>query len=89
MFALFCVAGSIFVVYSFGYRLDIKNWEITQTGGLNVKTSPKVTEIILDGEKINKKAGLFSDEVFLEGLIPDSHSLEVLKESWQKTLRSL
>jgi hypothetical protein len=89
MFALFFVAGSIFVVYSFGYRLDTKNWEITQTGGLNVKTSPKVTEIILDGEKVNKKASLFSNEVFLEGLIPGSHFLEVLKEgyfTWTKNV---
>jgi len=89
MVFLFVVAGTYFVIYSFGYRLDTKNWEITQTGGLNVKTSPKVTEIILDSEKINKKAGLFSNEIFLQGLIPGSHNLEVSKEgyfTWNKNI---
>jgi hypothetical protein len=89
MFALFFVAGSIFVVYSFGYRLDMKNWKIVQTGGLNVKTTPKTTEIILDGEKINKKAGLFSNEIFVQSLLPGAHDLEVFKEGyfiWKKSV---
>lgn len=88
MLVLFIVAGSVFVVYSFGYRLDMKNWKIVQTGGLNVKTTPKTTEIILDGEKINKKAGLFSNEIFVQGLIPGIHNLEVSKEgyfTWKKS----
>jgi len=87
MFALFFVAGSIFVVYSFGYRLDTVNWKVVQTGGLNVKTTPKTTEIILDDEKVNKKAGLFSNEIFLQSLIPGIHKLEVSKEdyfTWRK-----
>lgn len=90
MVLLFVVAGTIFVVYSFGYRLDTKNWKITQTGGLNVKSSPKVTEIVLDGEKINKKAGLFSNEVFMQGLLPGDHHLEVSKEgyfTWSKNVQ--
>lgn len=89
LFALFFVVGSIFVVYSFGYRLDAANWKIVQTGGLNVKTTPKTTEIILDGEKINKKAGLFSNEIFLQSLIPGIHDLEVSKEgyfTWKKSI---
>lgn len=89
MLVLFIVAGSVFVVYSFGYRLDTKDWEIVQTGGLNVKTTPKITEIILDGEKVNKKAGLFSNEVFLQSLIPDIHALEVSKAGyyiWSKNV---
>lgn len=89
MLVLFLVAGSVFIVYSFGYRLDIKNWKITQTGGLNVKTMPKITEIILDGEKVNKKAGLFSNEVFLQSILPGTHLLEVSKEgyyTWGKSI---
>ncbi len=90
MVLLFIIAGTVFVFYSIGYRLDTKNWEITQTGGLNVKSNPKVTEITLDGERINKQAGLFSNEVFMQGLLPGSHSLQVAKEGyfvWSKNIQ--
>jgi hypothetical protein len=89
MFALFIVAGTVCVVYSFGYRLDIKEWKIVQTGGLNVKTTPKITEIFLDGEKVNKKTGLFSNEIFLQSILPGDHALEVSKAgyfTWKKNV---
>ncbi|HNW96734.1 MAG TPA: hypothetical protein PLQ44_02270 [Candidatus Paceibacterota bacterium] len=89
MLVLFVIAGTVFVVYSFGYRLDIKEWKVVQTGGLNVKTTPKTTEIFLDDKKVNKKAGLFSNEIFLQSIIPGDHTLEVSKTgyfTWKKNI---
>jgi len=84
---LFIVGGAWLLVYSFGYRVDWQTLQISQTGGLYVKTSPKITDVFLDGENTNKKSGLLSTGIFIQNIFPRSHQLTISKEgyfSWEK-----
>ncbi|HRY76687.1 MAG TPA: hypothetical protein P5524_00800 [Candidatus Paceibacterota bacterium] len=78
----FVVAGAWLLVFSFGYRVDWKTLQIGQTGGLYLKTAPKITDVFLDGENTNKKSGLLSPGIFVQNLFPRSYQLKVSKEGY-------
>ncbi|MFA5024715.1 MAG: PEGA domain-containing protein [Patescibacteria group bacterium] len=87
---LFVVAGAWLLVYSFGYRVDWQTLQISQTGGLYIKTSPKITDVFLDGENTNKKSGLLSTGIFVQNLFPRSYQLKIAKEGyfdWSKKVQ--
>lgn len=53
-----------------------------------MKIWPQETEILID-DKIEKKTGLFSNQILIQGLFPKKHSISVNKDGyypWQKTL---
>lgn len=84
---LFLLIGSILVVYSFGYRLDTKKLEFVQTGGLYIKTSPKISDIHIDGEKLEKTPNLLTSGIFVQSLNPGVHKVTASKKdylSWTK-----
>jgi len=87
---LFIIASGFLLVYSFGYRINWQTLEIRQTGGLYLKTSPKVTDIFLDTKKIDQKGGLLSSGIFVQNLFPRSYQLEISKDgyfSWTKQVK--
>lgn len=87
---LFIIAGAWLLVYSFGYRVDWKTLQIGQTGGLYLKTSPKITDVFLDGENTNKKSGLLSTGIFVQNLFPRTYQLKISKEGyfdWSKKVK--
>lgn len=86
----FVVAGAWLLVYSFGYRVDWQTLQISQTGGLYIKTSPKITDVFLDGENTNKKSGLLSTGIFIQNLFPRIYQLKIAKEGyfdWSKKVQ--
>lgn len=85
--ALFAIIGSILVVYAFGYRMDWDKMEFTQTGGLYIKTAPKITDITLNKKPLDKKVGLLSSGILIKNLIPKIYSLTISRDgyfNWEK-----
>jgi hypothetical protein len=54
---------------------------LTETGGIYVRSIPSADQVIVDS-KITKKPGFFSNEVFVQSLIPEDHSVLVTKDKY-------
>jgi hypothetical protein len=88
MLVLFVLFAPTLIFYSQGYRIDLKNRSVTQTGGLFLKTQPKKTEAFIGG-KLRGETDFFFGSVLIENLLPEKYSAEVKKEgyhSWKKTV---
>ncbi len=89
LFASFILVGGFLVMHSFGYRLNAKELEFVQTGGLYLETTPRITDIYLDGEIIKEKSGFLNSGIFLSGLIPKNYEINISKDKyflWKKNL---
>ncbi len=64
-----------------GYRLDFKKMKLTETGGIYVRSFPAADQIIIDS-KIIKKPGFLANDVFVQSLIPEEHSVLVKKNNY-------
>lgn len=87
-FFFFVVIAPSAVLYSQGYRVDMENKKITQTGGFFFRVTPRQADIYLDG-KLKKRTDFFFGSVLIENLIPKKYKIEIKKEgyhSWEKTL---
>ena len=79
--ACFLVIAPILIFYSMGYRFDFKKMEVTETGGIYVRTFPAAEEITIDS-RINVKPGLFANSIFVQSLLPNNHSVSVKKAGY-------
>jgi len=85
---LYLVIAPVLIFYSLGYRVDFEKKRLVSTGGLYLKIWPQEANILID-DKINKRTGLFSNQILIQGLFPKKHTILVKKEgysSWQKSL---
>ena len=85
---IFILFAPILILHFQGYRIDLEERRLTQTGGLFVKTIPKQTDIYLN-DKLSKKTDFFFGSVLIESLLPKRHNIKVKKDgysSWEKTL---
>ncbi len=85
---LFFLTAPAIVLYSQGYRLDLENRKISQTGGIYLKIFPKQAEVCLD-ENLREKTDFFFGSILVENLLPKKHKVEVKKpgyQTWEKTL---
>jgi len=83
---IFCVVcffsvAPILVYYSMGYRYDFAKMKITKTGGIYVRTFPTAEEVIVDS-KISVKPGFLANDVFVQSLLPDLHTVLVKKTDY-------
>lgn len=90
---LFLTAAPTVVLYSQGYRINLRPAEgakiITQTGGLFLKVVPKQTEVYVNGE-LKNKTDFFFGSVLIGNLLPGKYEVEVQKDGfypWTKTLQ--
>jgi len=86
--AVFLIIAPYIILYSLGYRVDFSNMRLVGTGGIYVRATPNVEEIIID-DKITNKPGIFSNAVFVQNLLPTLHSVLIKKtgyHSYQKNL---
>jgi len=79
--ACFFVITPILVAYSMGDRFDFEKMQIVETGGIYVRTFPAAEKIIIDS-KISKKPGMFSNSIFVQSLLPKSHTVLVEKSGY-------
>lgn len=83
---LFCVVcffaiAPILVAYSMGYRFDFENRKIVATGGIYVRTFPTAEQITVDSN-IFEKPGFFANSIFVQSLLPKSHTVFIKKTGY-------
>ncbi|PIR58299.1 MAG: hypothetical protein COU70_01640 [Parcubacteria group bacterium CG10_big_fil_rev_8_21_14_0_10_35_15] len=85
----FLIVAPTIVLYSQGYRFDLKNRTITKTGAFYVKVSPKNCDILINNKFKSKTDFLFGSDL-IENLVPATYLIEIKKEGyipWQKNLK--
>lgn len=88
MIVVFAVVAPVIIMYSQGYRFDIKKMKFLETGGIYVKTIPGDTTVSIDDNYKNKISG-FSRDILIQNLLPENHIIKIEKDnyySWTKTL---
>ena len=88
MVLVFAVIAPSIIMYSQGYRFDIKKMKFLETGGIYIKTTPSDAIVTIDNDYKNRTSG-FSKDVLIQNLLPENHNIKIEKEnyySWEKTL---
>ncbi|MBX4201209.1 PEGA domain-containing protein, partial [Candidatus Parcubacteria bacterium] len=89
--ALFVAFTPYIILYSLGYRVNLRTFSLMPTGGLYVKATPQGTTISIDSGKA-ETTGLLSPYVFLQNLLPGNHTVSITKDGYydyQKNLNVL
>ncbi|MFA5208363.1 MAG: PEGA domain-containing protein [Candidatus Paceibacterota bacterium] len=88
MVLVFAVIAPSIIMYSQGYRFDIKKMKFLETGGIYIKTIPSDAVVTIDNDYKNRTSG-FSKDVLIQNLLPENHNIKIEKEnyySWEKNL---
>jgi len=75
-------------MYSVGYHFDFEKMRFVTTGGIYIKSYPAPEKVTIDS-KINESPGMFSNWVFIEGLLPENHSILVEKTGYYSYFKNL
>lgn len=91
---IFLIAAPSAVFYSQGYRLDLENLRVVQTGGFYFKVVPQNVSIVITPENrrkiIKSDTDFFFGTSYIRNLLPGKYNLTVAKEgyhSWYKSLK--
>ncbi len=91
--AIFLVGGPAIILYSQGYRLDIANRKIVQTGAFYFRVDPRSVEIEINSLAVEKTISKSTDFIFgtafIENLLPAKYSVTLKKDRfhpWRKEL---
>lgn len=71
-----------------GYRYDFEKMKITLTGGIYIRTFPASEQIIIDS-KIKLKPKLFSNDLFVQSLLPKSYTVLVKKTGYYDYFKTI
>lgn len=85
---IFFIGAPSALLYSQGYRVDLKNGDLVRTGGFYFKIHPKPYKVYLNG-KLKQESGLLFDRIFLKNLLPKSYNIRITKKGyfpWEKNL---
>src|SRR3989344_7991532 len=85
---IFLLGSAYMVLYSQGFRLNIADRKLTQTGALYFKVTPKNAQVYLD-DKLKTKTDFLFSSAFLEGLLPKKYNIKIKKDgyfTWEKNL---
>lgn len=85
---IFLLATPAVVLYTRGYRVNLAEKTIVQTGGISLTPRPIGVTVFLDGKKRDETSFLFRDSVF-RNILPRTYNIRVEKEgyqSWEKFL---
>jgi hypothetical protein len=88
MITIFAFIAPLIIMYSQGYRFDVKKFRFVETGGIYVKAYPSEADVFLNNEIINKTS-FFSRDILIKNLLPENHTVKVEKKdyhTWEKEL---
>ncbi|MDD3386536.1 MAG: hypothetical protein PHU17_01865 [Candidatus Pacebacteria bacterium] len=88
MSTIFLFVAPSVIMYSQGYRFDIKKFQFVETGGIYIKATPDEVNLYINNEYINKTS-FFTKDILIQNLIPNNYDLKIEKEgyfSWEKNL---
>ena len=80
----FLISAPLVVLYTAGYRFDFAHGRIVQTAVLQVTSTPRNADVLIDGELAEDRT-----PATIERVLPGEHVVRVEKEgylSWEKTL---
>ena len=86
--ACFFVAAPVLVAYSMGYRYDFEKMKIVATGGIYVRTFPTADQITIDSN-ISEKPGFLANSIFVQSLLPKSHTVSIKKSGYYDYFKTL
>ena len=81
----FLVAAPLVVLYTAGYRLNISNRRLQQTGVLAITTFPRGSNILLNGQNLAQKSPFLVQRV-----MPNTHAIVLSKKGyhdWSQRIR--
>jgi len=81
---IFCLSAPILILYTAGFRYNIKKGQLEKAGALVIKSEPSGARILLNNEDLKK-----STPVRLNNIIPDEYLVSLEKENyytWTKNL---
>ena len=85
---VFFLSAPTVILYSQGYRIDIDQKRITQTGAFYLKVKPNSVHVRINGEDVKKTNFLFGSTL-TKNFLPRAYTVEISREgyhTWQKTL---
>ena len=85
---LFLIITPYIILYSLGYKVNFKTFNVVTTGGIYVRALPSDTDVFIDG-KLTDTKGIFTQTVFVQNLLPELHTILIKKDGYfeyQKTL---
>jgi len=88
MVAIFLIIGPSIIMYSQGYRFDIKKFQFVETGGIYIKAFPEEADLYINDEYINKTS-FFTRDILIQNLLPENYNIRIEKEGyhfWEKNL---
>jgi len=86
--ALFLLLAPAFALYSQGYRVNVTERRITQTGAFFFKVDPRQADIAVAGE-LKKRTDFFFGSTLIKNFFAKNYEVEITKEGyrpWRKTL---
>ena len=88
MVVIFLIIGPSIIMYSQGYRFDIKKFQFVETGGIYIKAFPEEAFLYIDDEYINKTS-FFTRDILIQNLLPENYNIRIEKDGyhlWEKNL---
>jgi len=85
---VFFVSAPTVILYSQGYRIDIDQKRITQTGAFYLKVKPNSVHVRINGEAVKNTDFLFGSTL-TKNFLPKTYTVEIAKEghyTWRKSL---
>jgi len=79
----FFIIGVPLALYSYGYRLDINRYSVSESGGIFVRSLPGDAVIKIDGEDIKNESGILNVGTFVRGLSPKKYLLSVSRDGYR------
>ena len=86
--ALFFVIGYLIMLFAFGYKLDLKSWQLVKTAAVMIKSEPKGSQILIN-DHLSGQTSSFNGLFRKKYLSPGEYKLESSKQdfqSWKKTM---
>lgn len=84
----FFLISPVIILYSAGWRIDLKTLSVQKTGGIFLKTKMKDVVLSIDG-KSHKAKSRFLSGLFINNLLPRSYRLEVSKDGYHSWVKNL
>jgi len=79
----FFLIGIPLALYSYGYRLDIRRYSVSESGGIFIRSVPGDATIEIDGQEIKNESGILNTGTFVKGLLPKKYAVSVSKEGYR------
>jgi len=81
---IFIIGGSIIVLYGFGWRLNLENFQIQKTGAIAIQTTPRGVVIKIDKKTYSDDSSIIKNHTLISNLLPKTYTVTIEKDGFQK-----